>query len=448
MKARTKETLKDGFGCLINNAAAMRGAKNGPLWLTIVMFVVAILLPVLPLFISATNTNGSDFIKSNTYGLERYVTKTAQDLKDAGYEFNLGEDHHLTVKGNNFDYTDYVSFDYTNEKKPEATDIYRLGQGYVDGVTGQLDFTVFVSNELGSSYAAKSINNFIAAKTYDTVSIYGDDTLLAKLNNETDGAYYNYKLEVSEEEAANGLVFKANYRGTDITVLKKGSFEYVNEDGEEVESPDYKITFVDDHALKEAKRWDENATTEEGKSYNQPSYFIAFKDTIYVCVGYEGKLFADSSGGNFSKIAAKENCLAWLLEVRTDKGVIVAPSMTNAEYTDGVVKNLKKALNETYNSVKYINAFATAGIFLGVCAGLTIFMGFLMWIMTRGKNNPNNYFSPWLTIKISARLALSPAIITFVVGLFLPQYASMLFILALGLRVMWISMKELRPVQQ
>ena len=64
------------------------------------------------------------------------------------------------------------------------------------------------------------------------------------------------------------------------------------------------------------------------------------------------------------------------------------------------------------------------------------------------KNNPNNYFSPWLTIKISARLALSPAIITFVVGLFLPQYASMLFILALGLRVMWISMKELRPVQQ
>ena len=448
MKTRTKETLKDGFGCLINNAAAMRGAKNGPLWLTIVMFIVAILLPVLPLFISATNSNGSDFIKSNTYGLERYVTKTAQDLKDAGYEFDLGEDHYLTVRGKGFDYNDYVTLGTSEDGKLIATKVYRLGEGYVDGVTGQLDFTVFVSNESGSSAEAKAINNYIATKTYDTVSIYGDETLFSQLTNETDGAYYNYKLEVSEEEAADGIAFKANYRGTAITVLKKGSFEYESEDGEEVESPDYKITFVDDNALDEAKRWNKDAVAEEGKSYNQPSYFIAFKDTIYVCVGYEGKLFAASSGGNFSKIAAKENCLAWLLEVRTDKGAIVAPSMINAEYTDGVVKNLKKALNETYNSVKYVNAFATAGIFLGVCAGLTIFMGFLMWIMTRGKNNPNNYFSPWLTIKISARLALSPAIITFVVGLFLPQYASMLFILALGLRVMWISMKELRPVQQ
>jgi hypothetical protein len=74
-------------------------------------------------------------------------------------------------------------------------------------------------------------------------------------------------------------------------------------------------------------------------------------------------------------------------------------------------------------------------------------MGFLMWILTRGKNNPNNYFTPWLTQKVEARLALSPAIITLIAGFFLVNQAPLIFILTLGLRVMWISMKELRPQQ-
>ena len=49
MKERTKEVLRDGFGVLVNNAAAIRGAKNGPLWLTIVFFVLSLFLPVLPI---------------------------------------------------------------------------------------------------------------------------------------------------------------------------------------------------------------------------------------------------------------------------------------------------------------------------------------------------------------------------------------------------------------
>ena len=74
-------------------------------------------------------------------------------------------------------------------------------------------------------------------------------------------------------------------------------------------------------------------------------------------------------------------------------------------------------------------------------------MGFLMWLLTRGKNNPNNYFTPWLTQKVEARLALAPGILTMILGFFLPQYVPIGFIVTLGLRVMWISMKELRPLQ-
>ena len=455
MKARTKETIKDGFGCLINNAAAMRGAKNGPLWLTILMFFVSILLPVLPIFISTINSNGSDFIKSNTYGLERYVTKTAINLKNDGYEFVLGEDHLLSVKKDGFNYDDFVTVDNTDAKNPKAS-VYRIG-GYLNEVTNQYDFTVFASNVSGGSKDAKTINNSIAAKTYDIVTLYADDALFAKLANEEvddtheKGFYVDVKKqELSEEETAAGIVFVANYRGTAITIYGKDVDDRKDENDKPLaeDKKAYRVVFADDHAVEEARRWNEEAKADEGKSYFQPSYLIAFKDTIHVVVNYNETLVAMSSGGNFSKIQPNNACLESLLTVKNENGVVIAQSMINPDYTSGVLNNFKKALNDTYNSVKYVNAYASAGMFLGVCAGLCLFMGLLMWIMTRGKNNPNNYFSPWLTIKIAARLALAPALITLIIGLFLPQYSSMLFILTLGLRVMWISMKELRPVQQ
>ena len=360
MKDRTKDRIKDGFGCLVNNAAAMRGAKNGPLWLTIVMFFLSILLPVLPLFISAANTKGSAFINSNSYGLERYITAVATDLKDTN-EFVLNENHEMSVQ--NVDYNAYITFDNEDDTKiekalPLAT--------YVDSVSGQYDLVVYVSNVSGNSKQARNLNTYISLKKY----VIGG---VAEMDVETDP---------------------------------------------------------------------------EGTKYYVPSYIIVFKDTVYVVVCYSDKAVAASLGGNFNSIKANNECLKTLLEVKDKDGNLVAASLTNVEYTNGVLKNFKRFLDKTYDSIKWRNTFATSGIYLAIFTGLSLFMGLLMWIMTRGKKNPNNYFSLWLCMKIEARLGLAPGIITFLVGLFLTQYASMIFILTLGLRVMWISMKELRPVQQ
>ena len=82
MRDRTKEIVKDGFLSLVNNAAAIRGAKAGPLWLTIVMFVLSVLLPVVPIFVSNITTKGDSFLNSYPYGLERYFTQVAMDIED------------------------------------------------------------------------------------------------------------------------------------------------------------------------------------------------------------------------------------------------------------------------------------------------------------------------------------------------------------------------------
>lgn len=350
MKERTKETIRDGFGSLINNASAIRGAKNGPLWLTILFFVFSLLLPVLPVFIYQINIKGSSFINSYTYGLEKYVPALATQMKNDGVEFIISEEHELTIKKNDkvVEYTSYGS------ETPFVT--------YENERTHQYEFVIYIA-DAPKSKEKKTVNTAVAAKTYALES--------TTPSTETAGVY-------------------------------------------------------------------------------TPSYMIIYRDGIYVVINGANttKAIAASYLGDYKKVKATNTGLVDLLAVTDKDGNAVAADLTKTEYTEGVLKNFKTLLNKSYETLKISNTWSLTGTYVGIFAGLMILMGFLMWILTRGKNNPNNYYSPWLTMKIAARLGLSPAIITLVVGFFLTQQVPIIFILTMGLRVMWISMKEFRPVQQ
>ena len=312
MKARTKEILKDGFGSLVNNASAIRGAKNGPLWLTILFFIFSLILPIIPLFVQQATTKGSSFLNNYSYGLERYVTSIAMDLESQNVEFGIDEEHMLSVSENGAA-VDFASYGSAN---PYAV--------YKNDVTKQYEFVVYLS------------------------------------------------------------------------------------------------------------------------------YMILFKNGVYVAIyGVDStKVAAYSYNGDFKTIAANDKCLAALLTVKDKEGNDVAPSIISKAYTVGVYKNFKTFLNKSYDTLKIKNTWVTSAIYLGIFFGLNVIMGFLMWLLTRGKNNPNNYYSPWLTEKIQARMALAPALITLVVGFFLTSQTMLIYIITIGMRVMWVSMKELRPIQQ
>ena len=351
MKDRTKEVIRDGFGSLINNAAAIRGAKNGPLWLTIVFFVLSLLLPVIPVFVQQVNIKGSSFLNSYSYGLEKTVTSVALDLKNnRNVEFGIDEDHFLTVSenGNPINYEQYGS------ATPFA--------GYTNEVTGQYDLLVFVS-EATKNADKKEVNSAIATTNY---------------------------------------------------------------------------------------RLGGNIKSEQDIDIYVPSYIVLFKNGIYVVINGSNTTSAVTSSysGDFKTIKATSTGLTDFLKVTDKDGNNVAPDMRNDTYTTGVLNSFKQVMNKSYETLKIQNVCGTTGIYVGIFAGLTIVMGLLMWILTRGKNNPNNYYSPWLTEKVSARLALAPALITLAVGFFLTSQVPLIFIMTMGLRVMWTSMKELRPIQQ
>ena len=79
---------------------------------------------------------------------------------------------------------------------------------------------------------------------------------------------------------------------------------------------------------------------------------------------------------------------------------------------------------------------------------MAFFMSILVFIMTRGKTNPNRTMSVLEAFKIGSWSLFSPAVLTYVAGLFFPDLASTAFVLFVGLRMMWLSSSYLRPYQE
>ncbi len=126
---------------------------------------------------------------------------------------------------------------------------------------------------------------------------------------------------------------------------------------------------------------------------------------------------------------------------------IPAPTEANyAAYQAKVMANWETLFDNAYSEIKDTMLWTTSGIMLGVDAILGLFMMLMIFILTRGKNNPNHTFTLLDSVKIGAWSMLSPALISLIVGFLLPNYASMLFVMTIGLRIMWMSMKSLRPM--
>ena len=107
--------------------------------------------------------------------------------------------------------------------------------------------------------------------------------------------------------------------------------------------------------------------------------------------------------------------------------------------------NWKGLIRKLYRQTR----LKTAGLQLAICsainAGVTLIMGFMVWVLTRGKANPYRLFTVWDSFKIAFWASITPAVITVGLGFLIKSFASMMFPLLIGVRVMWLSMKSLRP---
>ena len=117
-------------------------------------------------------------------------------------------------------------------------------------------------------------------------------------------------------------------------------------------------------------------------------------------------------------------------------------------YRAAISASWNKLFKDGYETVKQELMWGTTGVYAAIYATITLFMALIIFVLTRGKSNPYNFFRLGDSFKVAFWVALSPALITLIIGFIFPAYASMSYIMLVGLRVMWMSMKTFRPAVQ
>lgn len=121
---------------------------------------------------------------------------------------------------------------------------------------------------------------------------------------------------------------------------------------------------------------------------------------------------------------------------------------TNKDNRLAAVDKLKEFIDVTYQSYKTKSMWLGSLIYLGVYAGINFFMALMIFISSRGKNNPNNYLSFWTCIKIDWWASLCPGILGLILGFIFSSNAVMLYVMLIAFRSMWLTMREMRPQYQ
>lgn len=106
----------------------------------------------------------------------------------------------------------------------------------------------------------------------------------------------------------------------------------------------------------------------------------------------------------------------------------------------------KNVIVRSTDRQKMQSSWSYAGILFGVYAGIEFIFGLVIFLLTRGKRNPYRIYTFWETQKMSYWAGLCPALLSLAFGFAFTQFALMLFIFLFGMRLMWLSMKTMRPM--
>lgn len=180
-------------------------------------------------------------------------------------------------------------------------------------------------------------------------------------------------------------------------------------------------------------------------TYYAPSYTILYPNGIISVLKKNNTTeIATYSylGNNWKHFENGTKVLEKALNVEMDDAKKV---VTNKEYNAAVMKNWAGIYDVAYTDQKTSTFWAQTGIYTGIYAAISLFMGLMLWLLTRGKRNMFNYLKLHTCLAIDAYNSVACGILGLVLGFIFKNYSMMFFIILIGLRTMWMSMKQLRP---
>ena len=194
------------------------------------------------------------------------------------------------------------------------------------------------------------------------------------------------------------------------------------------------------------------ASDSEDSKY-APSYIVLAKEGIYTRINQEDS--TNVGNGTYTAYAADwkefkaghellKNVMPKNEGTKTPKSAVEVDLKDQAQRTE-IFNNWKEIYRKSFISQRNYNVLMSSLVFLGVYIILIFIMGLLVFLLTRGKTNMFNYLKFMDCQKMVWWAALAPALLALIFGFIFSNFAQMIFIILIGLRVMWMSMKQLRP---
>lgn len=279
-----------------------------------------------------------------------------------------------------------------------------------------------VFSDVGTNFATNT-----ATKTYP---------LIDGLSNNADIPYYSFaqKMKVGEKDE-NGTI-----------VIKEIDFEYLRV----YYTAHIDEMFVRDSTMVRAESYLASKLLElkgDDAKANVTTHIIIGRNALYMRLYNPAKI--GDAANPVARFEGRTNSLPLNLNIRdfgkkaVDGTTILS---TDLNYSQKVVDNFANMQDLAYRDVKVRSFWIQTGIYSVIFVVIGLVMGLIIFISTRGKHNPHRDLKFFEAIKVGAWLLPTPALITLVLGFILPaSYFQMIFIMTLGMRSVWLTMRTLSP---
>ena len=286
-------------------------------------------------------------------------------------------------------------------------------------------------------------NSFISSYNYGADRGLANTTMQLEENGyvfKVEGGNLSFNKTANDESVADDIIVKQDKNGNDYQVYNF-RFYVTEKTGNQLQ--DY-ITYLTTISYREQSLEYYTVAHEEAgfKSYKS-SFIVLAPNTLGVAL-YKSETTesaATSLGGlNWSHTADVANLLTRLDDNH---------ELKNNARRDNIFNHWKDVFTETYIAQRDISTRNMSLIYLGVYTGLVFFLGLMIFLLTRGKNNAFNYLKFHTCQFIAWWASFTPAVLGMILGFVLSSniIGQMGFIVLVSIRIMWLTMRQLRPIQ-